>query len=480
MSKVTSIFVVLATVVLFGSCDFATFEQISLDSNISEYNDILKDDFLSIQFSIEPESQSVENLLTLRKYGNAIEAEFTWQGRTVLIRPYLGWEKGGKYTCSMSGPLLMQDNRLYTVEFSRCFFYLDPLNNFKVDSYLPSFDALIGESDSFSIVFSKPVEVASFVKNFKLYPECEKKIIFSADNATVTIVPTNGWPINTIYQWSLESLLAEDGFALNANYSSRFRTSDILDYPRVLRVIETSLSSSGCIYGTDPIDNMIIDRNLIAIVFSKDIDFTSVAAALSFVPSIKGYCAEDPDNADRIIYIPQEAYKIETRYQLKIASTASDSLGLAMSAPFAYFFTSANKWLEISDITLDSTADISGNIGTDIIADHTILASLPGDDKEVVLEIGFSSSIEESEKSSVIKNIQVSAFFPSSADIPYLSRVTWNPGNTLVTMTWKNFSVTTLGIGNIYRIRIAGGQSGMNNGRGEFMKEDACVYFKAL
>jgi hypothetical protein len=461
-------------------CGFATFEQLDISSNLGERDDVLDDAFLRVDFSISPDHESVEKLFSLRAAGEATDAEFLWADRVLSIRPRDGWIKGRQYSCSLSGKILMGDGRTYTSDFIRFFYYMDPSGSIGVSSFSPGNDSFVGANDPLVIRFSKPVDISSFTEKFSLSPDREKKTVFSTDGTVATVIPLSGWQINTVYTWSLTDLRSADGYGLSQSYSNRFRSSETIAYPEVLSVCPVSVTNGVYLYLPGSIDGVVRNMDAIGVVFSNAIDASSAISALTIEPSIKGYSIADPSNADRIVFIPQEPYNTESRYRLEIAATAKSSDGLALREPYTCFFTSGNQWLSVTDILLDGTDNIVSSVGADPIAEHTMIAPVtPGDDYEITVAVSFSSAINEEKKNAVVKAIQVSAYFPATADIPYLTMVSWNPGNTVVTMRWKNFSASSSTISNYYTVKITGGTSGVTNGRGEFLKEDACVFFKA-
>jgi len=236
------------------------------------------------------------------------------------------------------------------------------------------------------------------------------------------------------------------------------------------------------IYDTDKylwLDKFNLDKNLkdqqcIGFVFSKAMDFTSLENSISFSPTISGQFYQEDKIGHKFIFVPNEKWKINEQYEIKIEKSASDLNGLCLFEDVVERFFTFNTFLDISKIVFDESNVVSifPSKGIDV------LSSSSNNKMEIVVDIYFSTFIPMNERVQTVNSISMNPFFPLSLSNVSLISTNWNDSGSILTMKWQGFVSSFDDEENFYKLNISGGINGPKNEHGEYMKEDVCVIFK--
>ena len=461
----------LFLMLLFAGCKpLITFEYLDINCSIGEKQDYFADEKIKISFSCMPDTNDVQKKIHLYEDSGIVSADFEWAGSIIYIYPHKPWQKGQFYTLDLHGTLKMLDGRTYTAELFRTFIYGSTDNDFELSSHEFNQNLL-------SLDFSKPVSIDSFLEKFYLSPFADYRIDFSADNCTAIVSPKNGWAVNTAYTWTVKNMISADGYLMNKEYSGLFTGVYDTKQATLEFVCPVDYSNSGSIWYTQyQLDNHLLENQSIGFSFSKPMDETTVSSAISFFPSISGFYVKETES--RFVFIPNDNYQICKEYRIIISDTAKDTSGLSLYEPMYIFFTTANQFLAVTEITFDNNTVPVPVDGT--IIDYVIKPLiLPNDPYTIGTVINFSTAIPREQRHDAVNAISLTVIFPDTANSPLPFSAYWSDGGARLTIEWSGFSVSSGDIINYYLLKISGGQNGIKNGANEYLETDVCVIFIA-
>jgi hypothetical protein len=441
-----------------------SFEYLDISCSAGQGAQYYCGETLDLVFSITPVKGETERNLILTEGGLSSGPVFTWEGRTLHVKPLTGWKKGEHYGISLEGKLPTEDGRTYTVQIARNFIYGLEGNEFTLTSSSVENDRLVFR-------FSKVPGATSFSGQFSLSPSVEYFCDFLGNE--IQILPKSPWQANTLYRWTIKGMESEDGYIMKREYSEVFSGPANLAVPRPLELcpVDRSLGPPYLWKRGTALNGNLQNTEGIGFVFSKPMDMASLRSGISFYPSVKGYFEEAGE--DSIIFFPEEEYRLETEYRITISQTVKDSLGLSLFEEARYYFSSAHRYLEVERVHLDSRTDslLSGGLPQE----HTLLNSSP---PSLKIRIVFSAEIPPANRKAALEAVSFSGLFPASANSPVLVSAVWEDRGAVLILLFENLSPSGDGIDNYYQLKISPGKEGPLTGDGEYLKEDLWYVFK--
>jgi hypothetical protein len=447
-----------------------TFEYLDITCSIGEKQEYYADEYVLINFSHKPDKNDAEKRIRLYEDGSVVSVDYNWNGSSVSLRPHLHWRKGQFYSIDLQGVLKMDDGRAYTAHLYRTFIYGDKDN---------SFELLSNElhENILTFQFSKPVLITSFNERFSLIPFAEYRTDFSDDGSTVTIGPKNGWSSNTTYIWSVRNMISTDGYLMKKEYSGLLSgISDIIQ-PVLELVCPVDYNGSESLWYTSyTLDNNLLEKQAIGFYFSKPMDESLVVSGISFFPSINGYFVKETES--RFIFIPNDYYQLRREYRITISDTIKDTSGLPFYEPQYLFFTTANQFLQVTEITFDDNINQMPTDGT--IINYSMMSPVSSSDPvKLKTVINFSTVIPQESRHNAVNTVSLGVLFPDSANNPSPVSAYWSDGGSRLSIEWSGFTISSGDILNYYILKVGGGQNGVKNNLNEYMEEDICVIFIA-
>jgi hypothetical protein len=454
----------LSLALLPGCTPPVSFEYLDISCSVGQGRQYYFEETLALDFSIMPNRGETERNLILSEGDLSRAPIFTWEGRTLHIKPLTGWKKGEHYGISLEGKLPMEDGRIYTVQLIRNFIYGLEGNEFTLDYSSAEDNRLI-------FIFSKVPGVTSFSGQFSLIPSVEYFCDFLGTE--IRILPKSPWQANTLYRWSITGMESEDGYIMKREYSGAFSGPDNLSVPRPLELcpVDKTFGPPYLWRRGSPLDNNLENMEGIGFIFSKPMDPASLRSGISFYPSIKGYFEEAGE--DSIIFFPEEEYRLETEYRITISQSVKDSLGLSLFEEAQYYFSSAQRFLELEGLTLDSRTD--SLLPGGLLQEHNLIRVDPPGLK---VQIAFSRAIPPANRKAALESVSLSGIFPASALSPVLVSAKWEDEGAVLSLLYENLSPSGDGIDNYYQIKIVSGKQGPLSAGGEYLKEDLWYVFR--
>ena len=453
---------------LFCCCKLITFEYLDIICSIDEKHDYYADENIIIHFSILPDKDDTENKIRLYEDGSTVTVDYNWNGSTVSLQPRLSWQKGQFYTLELQDALRMDDGRTYIASLYRRFTYGEQGKSFE----LLSNDF---HENIFTLKFSKPVSIVSFSERFSLSPSTAYHTEFSDNGSTIIISPNNGWSSNTTYLWTIKNMISTDGYLMKKNYSGMFYGIIDIEQPEFEFVCPVDFDNTDSLWHTAySLDNYLLDSQAIGFSFSKPMDETSVISGISFFPSINGHFIKETES--RFVFVPIAQYQLRREYRITIADTIRDTSGLALFETKYIFFTTANQFLQVTEITFDDNTNSMPTDGS--IYEYTMIPQpYPNTPMQLKTVIKFSSAIPPDKLNNAVSAISLNVLFPDSAKPPTPISAYWSDGGSRLSIEWTDFSISSVNIKNYYMLKISGGQQGVINQANEYLEEDVCVIF---
>jgi hypothetical protein len=455
---VLAVLAVLILPVLPGCTPLLSFEYLDISCSAAEGENYYSGETVLLEFSIKPDRGETERTLILSEGGLSKTPVFSWEDRVLSVEPLGGWKKGEHYRIGLEGRIHTEDGRGYTTRLLRSFIYGREGDEFTLESSEMEDGCLV-------LNFSKAPGISSFPEHFSLSPDTEYFCDFLGK--TVKIQPKSPWQINTRYTWTIGGMESADGYTMKRDYSSAFSGPDDFEIPRLTELCPVNRQfSSGPPYlwkwGT-ALDGNLENYEGIGFTFSKAMDHASLRLGISLYPAIKGYFEEAGE--DSIIFFPEEEYQPETEYRITLSPVLKDSLGLGLFEELRCYFSSAQHYLDVEKLNLDSDSHPLEPGG--IPQEHFLLSAT-----DLELRIAFSQVIPPDRRRAAAEAVSLSVLFPASAHNPNLVSVRWQDGGALLSMSFTDLSPSAGGIDNYYQIKISSGKLGPVSGSGEYLKED--------
>ena len=452
---------------LFYSCSIITFDDDDAESMPGMSVSWFDGEYVCFLFSCEVMHYYAEESVTLKSGISQFSTEKTWLGNILLIKPVEGWKKGCVYQAVLSGTMYRPSGNVFPVYASANFTYGNTSDAFHPLS-LPESQKDCGTDFSFTFAFNKEISRVSFEESFSISPSCEYRIETDSTRKVFTVYPKSKWAVSTFYTWKIKALNSLDNWELQDVLSGSFETMHDYDYPVLTKICAVSDLSENAIWFEDGnLDGCVSGKMPLGFIFSKPMSFESVKGAVSISPQIDGYFLQADSDGKKFLFVPEKFYKLKKKYVVKVSTDAKDMNDLRLFRDFSESFTSADDYLELVSLKLD-TEDVA-DLGVSSVSHH-----LPQSGSMTVM-LEFSRPFDEENLYSVAKAVSLSLLFPMSSKTPVQTEILWNVNRDVITLTYTNLSVKTSDQTTYYALKIKGGESGVNTGTGLYLKEDICV-----
>jgi hypothetical protein len=273
--------VLLSFIFFLGSCDIlrnSLFEVTSWTPG-SGYHGDPEQIAVSLNFSREPDRQSVERNFSLSGNGSRVRGVFLWNGKSVTFAPLAPFEKNTDYVISLSadandtGGLSMDETFIAG-------FTTRPDNARPVlISCSPSGYEEVAEARAeISLLFSLPVPLGTLYENVSFNPSMTGFWRLCDEGELAVFTPSEPWASGTRYEIRVSSSLADiNGMNTGSEFFSVFTAGTDREAPYLLSA--RRMAKDGGI--TELLEPPFINRgwekdDSLSLVFSKPADALSV------------------------------------------------------------------------------------------------------------------------------------------------------------------------------------------------------------
>lgn len=465
------VFFILILILSIAGCELIDLRSLDVRFNVNPYGFLEIGESLVLRFNIELDKHSAFDALRMHMEGRSLELESTWlDSKTVSLRPVNTWQPGALYTLTMNASIKASDSGIFKVYEQLPFFYGNPDNKLRLLSFSIPPGEVIDTTDSLVYTFNRPVKMQGFKNSFNLLPFADYRLEFSDDLRIITVVPLQDLPINTVFKWHIRDLKSDDDYVLDKMYDGWFLTPADTVFPEVIEICPVLVTGSDYIFnhGTS-IDNALLQKQPIGVVFSKSMNFQTIRNALNITPSLAGTLRQADADGRMFVFMPSDFYTPLTRYNLFISTSALDNSGLRLRENVSVFFNTQTDFLRVVSI-LDQNNE-SFNLDESVISISTL------DGNRLEIDISFDKSIPVDLRAAAVSKIAVVPHFPSIANYPTLFQVRWSLDGFSVRLFYRGLSVSDALLQYAYRIVVTGKPTGITTGSGEHMEDDVCVYF---
>ncbi len=465
------VYFILFVILSATGCELIDLRSLDIRFNVNPYGFLDIGESLVVRFNIEPDKHSAFDAVRMHMEGRSLELESTWlDSKTVSLRPANIWQPGGLYTLTINASIKASDSGMFRVYEQLPFYYGNPDNKLRLLSFSIPPGGVVESAESLVYTFNRPVKMQGFKNAFNLLPFADYRLEFSDDLRIITVVPLQELPINTVFKWHIKDLNSDDDYVLDKMYDGWFITQTDTVFPEVIEICPVSVSGFDYVFNHGiPIDNALLQKQPIGIVFSKNMNFQTVRNALNITPALSGTLRQTDVDGRMFVFLPSDFYIPLTRYNLFVSTSALDSNGLRLRENLSVFFNTQADFLRVVSI-LDHN-------NTPFDLDESVINSSTLDDTRLTIDISFDKSIPVEQRAAAVSKIAVVPHFPSIANYPTLYQVRWSLDGFSVGLFYRGLSVSDTSLEYVYRIVVTGKPTGISTGSGEYMEDDVCAYF---
>jgi hypothetical protein len=466
----------ILTFFMLVSCAFVNLEPIGVEiaadgpggALLSAYSPV------KIRFDTEMVKPDVESVVSAKSIQGNTEVDRRWEANTLVLTPVQGWSPGVVYTVSLAGVIRAVDGREERVAQYASFRYGSAADIPFVVSFYPPDGAKTGvhEKDGafVTLYFSQPMDTYSVEDAFTINGFSEKMYHWNEEKTTVTVTnKKNIAPFET-YGWTLDAAAkSAAGFSLAKTISAQWTSDAETLKPHVLRVYPVKKKESehgfAWIETGSPIEAGFGYGEAVKIEFTKKMDVSSLENIVRFEPSLSGRI--EVINREAVVFIPERDPVIDTYYTMTISGEAKDENGIMMGEDYLARFKPDMLYLDMLSITV---------LGKSVVNGGTVTITLDVAEAKADIAVTFNQPFLTENQIDAISQIKLSKLFPADAPVPVLMSADWTQ-DKMLNQIWSNLSDTdTHDHPHYYQCVVPGGQNGVTNGRGAYLKEDIVFY----
>jgi hypothetical protein len=329
-------------VICFFSCDIlrsSPFEVTSWSPG-EGYHSNTEDLIVSLNFSLEPDRDSVERRFSLNGDNGRIKGNFLWEGRKVTFVPLTPLEKNNDYNLSVSAEAHDTNGLSMDTAFDRSFTTRPGTERPSLTSFYPSMYAEIDDlRTEVRLGFSLPVPLSTLYDNVSFSPSMTGSWQLEEDGKLAVFTPSVPWTINRRYEIRYSTSLTDNnGMNTGNDFKSIFTTGSDREIPVLLQAnritkdgvfIPLDLDITGFTGAAEQFtENRSWEKeDRLSLIFSKPVDAASVKNCLNvedasslFMETALGY------NTGFVFYF-ETAPVYESRFIFKIKSGIKDNAG---------------------------------------------------------------------------------------------------------------------------------------------------------
>ncbi|MDR1862428.1 MAG: Ig-like domain-containing protein [Treponema sp.] len=404
-----------------------------------------------VSFDTAMDRLETQKAFSVTHPGGNVKGDLRWYGNELSFVPFEPWERGVRYTLTVSGTVYAEDGRELRLSVYVPFYAFSAEGGPYVVSYTPKDGASVSTGEGLRIVFSEPMDRQSASGALQLDGVSGRDLEWLEDDTVLELRPKDPLQPWTVYRWTLGvKARSRSGSSLVKAAGGSFVTDADRLLPAVIELcplIETSASTwlkTGL-----PLENGLGPGEAIGVVFNKPMD-QSILNCLKFDPPLPGRTERWGSSA--VVFIPENDPEPERVYTLVVSKETKDTSGLKPEKELRFTFIP-----DIPYLTLLSREE--GKL------------SLPEGILKITLR--FSLPFTAKAKEDAVSLLRFEPYFPGILKPVSLRSARWWSEDLLE----LDFEGIEGGAENhYYRLFIPGGRGGLSNGRASYFKEDLSFY----
>jgi hypothetical protein len=144
---------------------------------------------------------------------------------------------------------------------------------------------------------------------------------------------------------------------------------------------------------------------------------------------------------------------------------------------------SAIPYLDVRQIEFTSGGDTRVLSGAEAV-DGALVRIAAAAQLDFTVRVRWSECWAEAAQSSAVRGVTLTPFFPGSLEPLVLTSVKWTSGSDIA-WSWQGVaalseSEAAAGRQKFYRLQIPGGERGLQNGKGSYMKSSRTLYLEIV
>lgn len=436
-----------------------------------------------VEFSKEMDLESVEENFLLTSEYPGTKGIFRWQGNRIYYDLIKELEHGGRYSLKVSANAKSKDGNRLSRDYLVNFYIGEDRTPPSVIEISPlNLDFNVSPEVIVTITFDQSMRPKETENAFSLSPSM--KGLFSWDETfmVMTFSPLENFSFSQTYTVSVsESAQNTNGIPLLTEFKSYFRVGENFIKPNI-----TSINTLSNIALTDGQTNVEKD-DIIVVRFDKAMDISSAESAFSLTKAqndseISGSFLWPSSDFNEFQFIPEDFLTPQTKYRIKISTSARDTIGNNLIKEENIFFAvlgANSRFIQIQAITIETAGVYVDNDG------------------DTIPDAGFD--ISNSQISNIIKNLGATTFdikitfsvsiqtetLPENISINQILGIDMaNPGKIDAFVWSNNNRELTVELGSIstdneYKITITGGIDAIKDINDNYLKDDLIILFNA-
>jgi hypothetical protein len=304
---------------------------------------------VSLNFSLDPDKDSVERRFSLNGNNGRVKGKFIWEGRRVTFIPLTPFEKNNDYNLSLSAEAHDTNGLSMDSAFERKFTTRPGIERPELISFSPSMYAHIDDlKTEIRLYFSLPVPLSVLYENVIFNPSMAGVWRQEEKGKLAIFTPSVPWSKNKRYEMRYSASLTDNkGMNIGKDFKSIFITGIDKEIPELLQA--NRITKDG---GFIPLERDVTGftsaaeeytenkgwekEDRFSLVFSKPVDSVSVKncvntedASSVFMETTTGF------NTEFVFYF-ENAPVYESRFALKIKSGVKDNSGNESKDEYIY------------------------------------------------------------------------------------------------------------------------------------------------
>jgi hypothetical protein len=467
--RATAFLPLIAT--LIAGCDAVNLDPLDVTTYPAGSDAVIgADDAVWVEFSESVRRGDAEEATRITREGDAVSCDASWKGNRLTLDPVEGWEAGTRYTLSCEGTVETADGRSFTIRETARFYAVSASARAVLLSRDPVDDAIVSRDAAIVLTFSKPLDGNDLARLVTVSPDCEIERALSVAGTVLTLRPVDSWEGLTRYRWTVSSdLLDGEGLPIHDRYSGSFRVQDDTAAPERPSAIGADPED---ISFTVPLDRLERDSGIL-FAFAEPIGIEDLRKKLSVEPSIS-LTVRALDERRFLFYPTDGEWKSGMEYAVTIGKGFQDRSGNLTTEDFEWKVRTASNPLAVVSIGNAPATPDAVFEGAELASTDPLKIAVNDGLLQHRFVIAFSSPLSATEAARLVDSVSLEPVFPLSLSSPSLKSVARNDDGT-VTLTWYDLELPddpANGERSIYRLAIAGGQTGFALDDGSALESD--------